>query len=328
MLRIRTADARDSVVPITSEDVFVNIVEYRPIFLDGDVSKPGEQAYRPNMTVRQAIAVAGGYDIASRRMNNSLIELADLRGQYEGLRSEIVQKQARIARLQAELDGKTTFNLITVGGGHVDAQALTRVRDIETNLLNAREADFNREKDYLRGALKQAEHRLSTLNAQQKQESEGVLLDAAELDRVKGLLDKGQGTVIRVTDARRALLLSSTRQLQTTALATQVEIQRDEFSRRLQKVDDARQIEVLKELQIENADLDAVKSRLKAVEEKLVYVEGARSGLVGESDSGKPELIIFRINERGEEQIEAGQDMLLLPGDIVHVTLRSKLPVP
>jgi polysaccharide export outer membrane protein len=197
------------------------------------------------------------------------------------------------------------------------------VRNFEAELLNARKVDHDREKSYLNNAIKQADARLSTLNAQQQQEGEGVRLDVAEFERVKGLLDKGQGTVIRVTDARRALLLSSTRQLQTSALATQVEVQRDELSRRLQKLDDDRHMNIMNELQTISMELDAARSRLRAAQEKIVYVGTVRSELV-RGTGGKPEIVVFRMGADGEEQITAGQDMLLKPGDIVQITLKSE----
>ena len=47
----------------TGERVVVaTVVEYRPIYVNGDVSKPGEHPFRPQMTVRQAVALSGGYD--------------------------------------------------------------------------------------------------------------------------------------------------------------------------------------------------------------------------------------------------------------------------
>jgi polysaccharide export outer membrane protein len=42
--------------------------EQRPVYLNGDVSRPGEQRYRLGLTVRQAIALAGGYHIMRFRM--------------------------------------------------------------------------------------------------------------------------------------------------------------------------------------------------------------------------------------------------------------------
>jgi polysaccharide export outer membrane protein len=37
----------------------VTIVEYRPYFITGEVNKPGQYAYSPGLTLRQAISIAG-----------------------------------------------------------------------------------------------------------------------------------------------------------------------------------------------------------------------------------------------------------------------------
>jgi polysaccharide export outer membrane protein len=41
--------------------VTVEITAYRPVFIIGEVSRPGEYPYRPGMTVLTAVAVAGGF---------------------------------------------------------------------------------------------------------------------------------------------------------------------------------------------------------------------------------------------------------------------------
>ena len=75
----RTPDGRESVTPIAPDAVLVTIAEYRPVYVNGDVTKPGEQTFRPGMTVRQAVALAGGYEITP----------ADLRGALERQRTEV-----------------------------------------------------------------------------------------------------------------------------------------------------------------------------------------------------------------------------------------------
>ena len=52
------------------------MAEYRPVYINGDVSKPGEYPYRPATTARQLVAVAGGYDIMRIRMNNPYLEFS------------------------------------------------------------------------------------------------------------------------------------------------------------------------------------------------------------------------------------------------------------
>jgi polysaccharide export outer membrane protein len=45
----------------TAPSVSVEVTTYRPIFVLGEVSKPGQYAYQPGMTVVTAAAVAGGF---------------------------------------------------------------------------------------------------------------------------------------------------------------------------------------------------------------------------------------------------------------------------
>ncbi len=53
---------------LINPDVRVYVLEYRPVYVNGQVKKPGGYAYVPGMTVQKAIALAGGFtDLASRR---------------------------------------------------------------------------------------------------------------------------------------------------------------------------------------------------------------------------------------------------------------------
>jgi len=46
---------------VKSPDVTVQITEYRPFFILGEVKNPGSYSYVPDMTVLTAVAIAGGY---------------------------------------------------------------------------------------------------------------------------------------------------------------------------------------------------------------------------------------------------------------------------
>jgi polysaccharide export outer membrane protein len=51
---------------IVDPRVSIQVVNYRPFFILGQVNKPGSYAYIAGMTVRQAIAVAGGFTRRAR----------------------------------------------------------------------------------------------------------------------------------------------------------------------------------------------------------------------------------------------------------------------
>ncbi len=52
--------------------VNVSVIEYRPFFILGEVKNPQHYAYQPGLTVRQAIAIAGGM---TERASDEKIEL-------------------------------------------------------------------------------------------------------------------------------------------------------------------------------------------------------------------------------------------------------------
>ena len=103
VFRQRLSDGRDNEIMIDHDEVTATVVEYRPIYVNGDVSKPGEYAYRPLMTVRQAVALSGGYELMRYRMQNPVLEAADLRAEYESLWAEFAKEQALVWRLKTEL---------------------------------------------------------------------------------------------------------------------------------------------------------------------------------------------------------------------------------
>ncbi len=91
--------------------VTLNIAEYAPVVILGDVSNPGAVAYVPGMTVATAIAMSGGSDI--RGVSSFEIEraLTETEGSVRVLNVQIAGTALRIARLQAALDGQQTFVL-------------------------------------------------------------------------------------------------------------------------------------------------------------------------------------------------------------------------
>jgi polysaccharide export outer membrane protein len=319
-VRQRGPDGRDSDFFIEADEVTLNIADYRPVYLSGDIARPGELAYRPSMTVRQAIAVAGGLDPLRQKVGNVTIDLPALRGEYESLSAQLVREQTRVARLEAEFAGNAIIDTSRIAGGDAAGDAAAELVRRELELLRTRDADNQNEKNYLNSAVRQTQGRLSTLSEQQKKEEQGVQLDSADLARVQGLYEKGQGTITRVMDSRRALLLSSTRQLQTFAQAGQIELQRDELGRRLQKVDDLRRSEVLDELQTASVKVASLRAQLQGVSEKLLFAGPLISAL---SSTAKIKVAVFRRGEKGEERIEASEATALLPGDVVQVAIEG-----
>jgi polysaccharide biosynthesis/export protein len=321
VFRQRTPDGRENVIVITADEVTTVVAEYRPVYVNGDVSKPGEYPYRPAATARQVIAVAGGYDIMHVRMNNPYLESADLRSEYGSLWTEFAKEQAHMWRIKNELGDGPQISPRALSDVPIARSAISEIVNAETEYLKTRQSDYQREKAFLQRSVRQGDDEANVLSEQEKKEEQGVQSDLDELQKVTDLFSKGTLTSPRLTDARRAVLLSSTRKLQTTAQLMQVKKQQDEIARRLEKLDDQRRLDLLRELQNTSVNLNVIRGKLQSVGEKLQYTAMVRSQLA-RGAGNKAEIAIIRKGEKGQERIIASEDTELQPGDTVEVTLR------
>jgi polysaccharide export outer membrane protein len=311
----------DSVVIISPEEVNVEVVEYRPVYLNGDVERPGAQSYRPGMTVRQAIALAGGYDTMRFRSRDPFLDSADFRSDYSNLWIDFARLKAEIARYQAELDGKSAFDPPRLSDVPVPTSATSNILDLESKRFSLDTADFAKQKRYLTGAVAQEDGRISVLNQQTQTEQQDADADAADYKEIKANFSKGILPMNRLSDARRLTLYSATRVLQTTSLLDGVQLKRAELSRDLEKLDDQRRTGLLEKMQDATVQLNHVRSRLQSVSEKLLYAGLARSQLV-RGPGGEPDIKVFRSENGTTATIAANDQTELMPGDVVDVKLR------
>jgi polysaccharide export outer membrane protein len=319
VFRQRT-DGRESVIVIGADEVTATVAEYRPIYANGDVSKPGEYPYRPATTVRQLVALAGGYDIMRVKMDNPYLAAADLRSDYSRLWTEFAKEQTRTWRIKNELGDGSQIDPTVMKDVPIAFSAISDIVNAETEYLKTKQSDYQREKAFLQRGVREGDDQVNVLSAQQKTEEEAYQSDLDELQKVNDLFGKGSLVSPRVTDARRAVLLSSTRKLQTQAQLMQVKTQQEELKRKLEKLDDQRRLDLLRELQEASVSLNEIRAKLQSVGEKLQYTAMVRSQLVAGAGD-KVEIVIIRKGEKGPERITADQDAELQPGDTVEVTL-------
>ncbi len=324
VLRQRTADGRDRTVLIQPGDVAVAVVEYRPIYVNGDVLQPGQHSYRPQMTVRHAIVLSGGVSMVRGRSANMGVEVVEVDREYRTSALAWAREQVHAWRLAAELEGSETIKEQRLVEVSIPAATLSEYLRTETSYLNIRLREYKNEKAHLESAARLAGEQIATLTTQEKQETQGLQTDIDELDRVNKLFGSGSLVSGRVTDARRAVLLSSTRRLQTTSTLSQMKQQRDEYLFRHEKLDTQRRLEVLRDIKESQLRTAEVRTRLEAAAQKLqVY---GRMASVDAANSGvRPTTTIVRRNGNGWDRLSASEDADLLPGDAIEVVARSDL---
>jgi polysaccharide export outer membrane protein len=318
--RLRANDGREILTVIQPEEVSAAIVAHRPIYVTGDVAKPGEQTFWPEMTVRQALALAGGAELSQARFPKPSRDLPEVKSDYELALVDFAQATAKIARVDAELNGQS--DLVGVDFSHVQlpTEKLAEIQRTESSILQARVGDYERERDFLKAAVAQSDERIAVIQKQQAEEEEGSRADTADLHRLVDLLSKGQETNPRITDARRALLLSSTRVLQVNVELLELQRQKAESARALQRLEDDRRVALLKELQDAATAQAASRIKAEALESDLESLSYA-PGVYGIEQKMQPTIEIVRQGRQDSMKSIVDDDFVLMPGDVITVSL-------
>jgi polysaccharide biosynthesis/export protein len=313
--RARTNDGREILTVIQSDEVSAAIVAYRPVYVTGDVAKPGEQTFLPGMTIRQTLALAGGTDIGARFMRDPIV----LRSDYGLALADFVTATAKIARITAELNGRAELAPLDFSDASLPSERLAEIEKSESALLEARMGEYERERNFLKSSLDQSDERISVVQKLQTEEEEGTRADTAELKRLVDLLSRGQEINPRVTEARRALLLSSTRALQVNVELLDLKRQKSESARRIQQFDDNRRVALLKELEDATSARAVAQIKLEALGTELKM---ARTPLPAQLQGDAPRRIeVVRQGGKGQTRFLVDEDFALAPGDVIDVAL-------
>lgn len=321
----RLPDGREQMIVIKPTDVTAVVAEYRPIYVTGDVLTPGQQAYRPLMTVRQAIAVSGGFSLLRSRANQVGPDPVDLRRDYESLWGEYTRDYFHSARLRAELQGKSTFDMQPPQGSPLSAGFASAIAQAEAEGLKLSLDNFQKEQSFLDKSGKDAAAQTETLLERERAEADGVKADEDELARVRKAFESGNLTNTRLADVRRALVLSSSRALETSVELMRARRQQDDFARQRERNDNQRRIGLLTELKDTNVRLADVSARLRAASQKLQPTGAAALPLPVAGERIQAEVTIIRkLGEEWRKQL-AQEDTEVMPGDTIEVRFSSAL---
>lgn len=55
-------------------DISINIVEYRPFYISGEVEAPGSYPFEPGLTLRRAVSLAGGFTERASRTRITILD--------------------------------------------------------------------------------------------------------------------------------------------------------------------------------------------------------------------------------------------------------------
>jgi polysaccharide export outer membrane protein len=311
-------DGREVTRSVEREQVSAAILSYRPVFVSGPVVRPGEVSFQPGMTVRQAVAAAGGILQAVPSVTSAI----SLRAAYAEAWHAALATSIRVWRLRRDL-GETVADF-DAGAWPAPPEQGESVADalrIEIELSDARHEAQARERTFLEQTLHQADAQLAVLREQLAIEKRNEQMDADALATALKATSKGTYTQSRIAEVQSTALFSATRRLQTESNLMNMERRRTEVARDLERLDEQRRLDLLSELRdarvAEARDLAQLESATDAL--NVAGIAGS-----GRADAAAPRILIVRDGVELEEA--AGYDNPVLPGDVLEISGSGATP--
>lgn len=310
---------------ILPEAVTLGMAEYRPVYVDGDVLTPGAFPYAPGLTARRAIAIAGGYGLARLRGTDPMPQLLGLQGERRKLLAERAAAEVRLAAARALLAGE---DAAAAGTGaappalQVPAEDPSReltatLAGIETRWLGADRRRRQEAAEHYEAAIAKTRAQIATLEERLRGETEGVAADTEDFQRLLEAQAKGTVSVSRLSDGRRTLLFSTTRELQTKSELDRAEMELETLSHERDRLRIEDHVGHLAELSAATLALETATEAVAAAERQLAYLEAASLDPASASDIA---ISITRPDGSARE-LTPDEDPELGPGDLIRVRL-------
>ncbi len=281
--------------------VQIRIEEYQPIYISGNLLPPRAVEFRPGLTLRQAIVLAGVDNVGERTATVA-------RERVEAVTLALAQAYGRIWSLKTLLGTDTSQDYENIFVA--DNDTIEEIVELERSLAAARIEERERQERTLANNIQRAETRLASLLTQKASEEEGLQMDEQIVADLRDLESRGLAPASRLAEVRRAALSSATRVLELDATIEEVRTELAQLQAEAESVEVGARSEAWSDLSEAIAlvhDLRAELATLRAA--------GRTTGLAGER-------VMAVITRRGEAlpPVDIGSaDQELQPGDLVEI---------
>lgn len=307
---------------VRNPDVTVELVEHRPFYISGDVARPGAQPYRPGMTVRHAVAVAGGYDALRFRAENPLMAAPEIQSQYDSHWVEFVRRKARVLSLQAEIDGRESVDFAVLKQAPVEPRVVEQIASLETRDLATRAANFRKERQSVEGAIAQTRATVAGLERTVRENQATVDQQVQAIERTAGNAARGISPTYRLEEDRRAVAMLRGQVTDATARLAQARRELADFERRLDRTVDEHRSTLLQSLQATVVEMERERAQVRSAGERLIYTGALKAQLRGTGRA--PDIVIHRKTADGTVRLAVEEGTEIRPDDVIEVVIRPE----
>lgn len=302
----------------------VEIAQFRPVFLAGDVQTPGEYPFIPNMTVLKAVSVAGGLrrSESGQRFERDFINAQGYLSVYDSQRARLV---ARHARLEAEMNGDSDIAMPKELEKVPNADDLIRS---ESALMKQRRDRYELQLKALAELKSLLQKEVASLEEKSKTQARQLEIAQQDRDKISRLSEQGLALSSRLLsiEERTAEVQSTLLDIDTNILRAKQQIsQADQDEINLKNDWEAQRAKDMQdtEAELEKLALQIGTNRQLMSEALTKSAESLRFDPAGRAVSIRYSII--RETAEGPKELAADEATRLQPGDVVRA--RSEMLV-
>lgn len=302
--------------------VSIRIKEHRPVFVTGQVKKPGSYPFILGLSVKAAIATAGGEGQALEQPFNTVAsDFISAQQRVRQLEADQMTLLMRKARLEAQRDGRENFVFPLLVGFNRRNVDFDRAYTAENDTFSRLAETHRRQVQTLEDQRPRIQAEIDAVNSEvgKQQERLAIVTDRlTDLDLLfgKGLLRKD---VLTNQQIEKSLVEAQLSNLQ--AQVAHLRQSMGEIDVKLGELKAVHERQTLAELQDASQRLAEIENGLGPAR-KLVQVKAEAAGSDGEAYT----IRISRVRDGRLATFDATSETMLSPGDVVEVKRKPGNP--
>ena len=303
--------------------VSVRITDYRPIYVTGNVRKPGSFRFMIGQSVKAAVAAAGGEgEPLEQNFNGAVSDYITAEQRVRQLEADHSILLVRKARLEAQRDGSENFVMpMLVGLSHRNV-GFELAYSAESDTFSRLAETYRSQVQVLQSQRPRIQAEIDAVTGQLAKQKEHLAIVDGHLVDLQLLFGKGL--------LRKDVLLKE--QIQKTLVEGQMSNLQAQVARLWQNMGDldVRLGDVKANyLRQTLAELQDTSQRLRDVEMSIGparrLLEVKSRGAAGDVDEPEYTIRISRVRDGGMVTVDATDETLLSPGDVVEVKLKRRV---
>ncbi|WP_421578279.1 polysaccharide biosynthesis/export family protein [Shinella sp. M31] len=305
---------------IANLSVAVVVEAYAPVFVVGEVQKPGRYEFRPGMIALELFALGGGQKEVLAQGDNAGMRLAGLRQDYADLGVQLLGQDVKRVRLEAELNGQPFTYLPSEEIGTPDPRIVRQVVDAERTLFELRRVTLDAELKSLEQQKLGYLDEIDTLEKSGKlRDGELTLLDE-DVKLAQSMVERGLTPKTQLRDKQREISATNRDVLEFGSFLARARQNLTVIDGRLKSLRGQRRGEVAAELRELNIDILRLRRKMTYSLQAM-----AEAGIAFDKKDGTRQAAYrfsaVRLVDGKYSEVTVGQTDPVRAGDILRVSL-------